>query len=70
MNRFPDGFLKSFLRGLKVSCFLHRKPYQETRKHFANSSVNPGDPWFPGEETFPRQETLGFLPGFLGRVGT
>ncbi len=67
MKGFPMGFLKSFLGTPNVSCFLGAKSGKETRKHSLKSLVNIGEEWFPPLETFPRQETLSFLQGFLLR---
>ena len=70
MRGFPDGFLKSFLLAQKVSCFLCAKSHREIRKHSAKTLVNSGGTGFPPLATFPSQETLSFLEGFLPKGET
>ena len=61
------GFLKCFLSTRMVSCSLGAESCKETRKLSLESLVNIGGTGFPPVETFPRQETLSFLQGFLTR---
>lgn len=65
---FPMGFLKSFLSTHKVSYFMGAESHREFRKHSTESRVNSGAAGFPPLETFPSQETLSFLEGFLEGV--
>jgi hypothetical protein len=67
---FPSGFLKSFLVTANVSSFLGTESRQETRKLLFKPVVPIEDDRFPLAERFSRQETFGFLNGFLrGRRG-
>ena len=70
MRGVPAGFLESFLLAQNVSCFLCAESQREIRKHSTKTGVNSGGPGFPPLATFPGQETLSFLEGFLPKEGT